>query len=293
MIKEVIVTSFFYGGVMSFKKKLRKNKFIYQLAVYKHQLNRKRLWIKQRKNYAVNKKLHSDHRLPQVIYSHKTVILRKLGNVDMSLQHNKATNLKLALHHVNGVIIEPNEIFSFWYLVGKCTHKKGYKEGLTINNGMPSKGIGGGMCQFTNLIHWLVLHSPLEIIEHHHHNGFDLFPDYGRQVPFGTGTSIMYNYLDYQFKNTTNQCFQLWFEMDEMYLKGELRSELPISNVYHIKEEKAHFKKVGDSYYRYNEIYRQTVDPITGITLSYQKMLSSEAKVMYDESFIPKEQIMT
>ena len=278
---------------MSLRKKMRQNKWIYHLAVRKNRLLRRFDWIKQHKTFAVKKAIHIDARLPNIVYTHKTVILRKLGNVDMTLQHNKATNLKLALKHVNGVIIEPNEIFSFWYLVGKCTQKKGYKEGLTIRSGMPSKGIGGGMCQFTNLIHWLVLHSPLTILEHHHHNGFDLFPDYGRQVPFGTGTSIMYNYLDYQFKNTTNQRFQLWFEMDDMYFKGEMRSEAPIPTVYHIKEEKAHFKKVDDTYYRCNEIYRQTVDPITGITLAYEKLLSSYAKVMYDPSFIPKERIKT
>ena len=42
-------------------------------------------------------------------------------------------------------------------------------------------------------------------IEHHHHDALDLFPDYNRQIPFGTGTSIAYNYLDYRFKNTTNK----------------------------------------------------------------------------------------
>ena len=28
----------------------------------------------------------------------------------------------------------------------------------------------------TNLIHWMVPHSPLTITEHHHHGRFDLFP---------------------------------------------------------------------------------------------------------------------
>jgi vancomycin resistance protein VanW len=30
--------------------------------------------------------------------------------------------------------------------------------------------VGGGLCQFTNLLHWVALHSPLEIAEHHHHD---------------------------------------------------------------------------------------------------------------------------
>lgn len=50
-----------------------------------------------------------------------------------------------------------------------------------------ASGIGGGMCQFTNLIRRMVLHSPLDVVEHHHHSGLDLFPDFNRQVPLGGG----------------------------------------------------------------------------------------------------------
>lgn len=93
----------------------------------------------------------------------------------MKLQENKATNLSLAAPKINGIIIKPQEVFSFWKLVNKCTESRGYKEGLVIKSGNVDKGIGGGMCQFTNLIHWMILHSPLTIIEQHHHNHIDIF----------------------------------------------------------------------------------------------------------------------
>lgn len=115
--------------------------------------------------------------------------------MDSTLQENKATNLAIAAPKVSHIVIRPKEVFSFWSLVGSCSEKKGYKEGLIIKSGAPDKDIGGGMCQFTNLIHWLILHTPLKVVEYHHHDGVDLFPDYGRQVPFGVGTSIMYNYI--------------------------------------------------------------------------------------------------
>ena len=122
----------------------------------------------------------------------------------MELQNNKAINLQLAAPKVSGIIINPGETFSFWKLVGNPSKRRGYQMGLTIVNGNTSKGIGGGMCQFTNLIHWMTLHTELDIIEHHHHDEYDLFPDFGRKVPFGTGTSIYYNYLDYRIQNNTN-----------------------------------------------------------------------------------------
>ena len=141
-----------------------------------------------------------DAPLPVLIYRNKSLMRRVLGNVDPLLQENKVINLALSAPKVTNVLIRPGETFSFWKLAGRCSEKEGYKKGLVISSGKLSEGIGGGMCQFTNLVHFLVLHSPMDIVEHHHHDEMDLFPDFGRQIPFGTGTSIMYNYLDYRFK---------------------------------------------------------------------------------------------
>ena len=103
--------------------------------------------------------------LPVLVYKHNSLIRRKLGNTDLLLQENKAVNLALAAPKINGILIRPGETFSFWRLVGKDDAKHGYKEGLTIAHGLPSRGIGGGLCQFTTLIHWMVLHPDLSIID--------------------------------------------------------------------------------------------------------------------------------
>ena len=224
--------------------------------------------------------------LPVLLYSYKSLIRRKLGNVDMTLQENKAVNLSLAAPKISGVVIRPGETFSFWQLVGSCPKRKGYREGLTITAGTPSQGIGGGMCQFTNLLHWLTLHSPLEITEHHHHDGYDLFPDYGRQIPFGCGTSILYNYLDYQVSNHTEHAFQFIVYTDDTYLCGELRSDACLPCAYHIVEEDAHFVRQGESYYRRNRIFQQVVDKVTGNELRRTLIKESNARVLYDAKFI-------
>ena len=72
----------------------------------------------------------SDELLPVVIYKHKSLIRRQLGDVDMTLQENKAVNLSLAAPKISGVWIQPGETFSLWHLVGKTSARKGYKEGL-------------------------------------------------------------------------------------------------------------------------------------------------------------------
>ena len=228
----------------------------------------------------------SEEKLPVTIYKHNSLIRRKLGNVDMKLQENKAKNLSLAAPRINGIIIKPGETFSFWKLVNRCLEKDGYKEGLTIAKGKPSSGIGGGMCQLSNLIHWMILHTDMEITEHHHHDQIDLFPDFKRVIPFGTGTSIMYNYLDYRFKNTTNLTYQLIKYTTDEYLCGELRADGRQEYKYHIVAEDVFFSKEKDGVYRNGKVYREKVDCKTGNRINKELIRVNHAKVCYDTSDI-------
>ena len=220
--------------------------------------------------------------LPVKVYQHNSLIRRRLGNVNMQLQENKATNLALAVARIDGVLIHPGETFSVWKMIGRTTKRKGYKEGLTIEKGTPSQGIGGGMCQLSNLIHWMVLHSDLTITEHHHHDGLDLFPDYGRQIPFGTGTSISYNYVDYRFRNNTPDTFQLKLWVDGEYLRGELRSNAAQPHTFHIHAENEYFSRENGVVYRNGQVFRDVVDVATGKTLESKLLRTNHAKVMYD-----------
>ena len=236
--------------------------------------------------------LRQEESLPVIVKSHRSPVLRRLEGVDMALQQSKRANLALAAGCIDGVVIRPGESFSFWRLVGDCTAKKGYREGLVIKGGMPDRGVGGGMCQFTNLLHWMALHSPLQIVEHHHHNGVDLFPDYGRKLPFGCGTSILYNYRDYRLYNPTGQPFQFVVWLDETDLNGELRTTRPLAQRWHIREDEAWFEEGADgALYRHNKIYRRTIDAKTGAQLCEELLLENHARVMYGREFVPEEKI--
>lgn len=229
--------------------------------------------------------------LPVVVKSHSSHILRRLNGVDIQLQRNKAVNLRIASAKINGVVIYPNETFSFWKLVGEVSEKRGYLDGLVINNGKIDRGIGGGLCQLANLIHWLVLNSPLTVTELHHHSDA-LFPDAGRRVPFGTGTSVFYKNVDYRFKNTTAQPVQLliWQTADELY--GELRSTESYPYIYRITEENYGYIEEDGEFYRVSKVYRLTLDRTRNI-IRRELILDNHSKVMYDHSLIPDHQIIT
>ncbi|MBR5068692.1 MAG: VanW family protein [Bacteroidales bacterium] len=253
--------------------------FTYRLSMEKEILKRKLKDLLHKTNFA---KVRTETSLPVVIYRHNSLIRRRLGNVNMQLQENKATNLALAVSHIDGLLILPGEIFSIWKLIGRTTQRKGYKEGLIIANGKPSQGIGGGMCQLSNLIHWMVLHSELTIVEHHHHDGLDLFPDFGRQIPFGTGTSISYNYIDYRLRNDTSNTYQLRLCVDGEYLRGELRATEPQLHTFHIHAKNEFFSREDGVIYRNGQVFRDVIDSITGNCLESQLIRTNHAKVMYD-----------
>ena len=63
--------------------------------------------------------------LPYINVKHQSVLLRKLGDVDMQLQINKVKNLQIALEKINGIVIQPGEIFFFLGIGGKAHCSKG------------------------------------------------------------------------------------------------------------------------------------------------------------------------
>ena len=201
---------------------------------------------------------------------------------------------KAALPEANPVLLEPVGELKVTVpdsymgdVIGDLNKRRGYLPGLTISKGETACGVGGGMCQFTNLLHWMVLHTPLVITEHHHHDGYDLFPDFGRTIPFGTGTSILYNYLDYRFYNPTEQTFQILVHTDEIYLCGELRAEHALPYKYHVHAEDEYFSCEGESVYRNNRICRSRINVKTGVCEERTCIKINHAKVLYDSSGLP------
>ena len=263
-----------------------KRKLFCEISPFTYRLSMEKEILKRHLKDLLRKTLFAKERtevpLPVLVYRHNSLIRRRLGNVNMQLQENKATNLSLAVSHINGLLIHPGETFSVWKLIGRTSQRKGYKEGLTIAKGQPAQGIGGGLCQLSNLIHWMVLHSELTITEHHHHDGLDLFPDFGRQIPFGTGTSISYNYIDYRVKNETDNTYQLRLWVDDKYLCGELRAAEILPYTFHIHAENEYFSREGDVVYRNGQVFRDTIDRISGRCLDSQLIRTNHAKVMYD-----------
>ncbi|HEY9294373.1 MAG TPA: VanW family protein [Microlunatus sp.] len=148
---------------------------LYPAAVELLRLRRRLQWSRWKIDWATDR---SKDDLELRIKQHKSLLLRTLGDSEMWMQHNKVQNLRLVADRLDGIMIKPGQEFSFCRLVGKATRRKGYLDGMLLDNGEAKAGLGGGICQMANLLHWMILHSPLVVTERSEHS-FDPFPDNG------------------------------------------------------------------------------------------------------------------
>lgn len=226
-------------------------------------------------------KTRKDSHLDHVLMEHQSFLLRPLKDVDMQLQYNKVTNLRLALERINGIVLQPGETFSLWQLVGRPTKLKGYLEGMTLSNGQVQKGIGGGLCQLGNLIYWMTLHTPLTVTKRWRHS-YDVFPDVNRKLPFGSGATLSYNYIDLQIKNEMAQPFQINLWLTKDYLKGNICTTEAILNSYEVFERNHKFElQWWGGYTRHNEIWRKVVNQLSQ-SEKEELVTSNHAIMMYN-----------
>ena len=225
-------------------------------------------------------KIENSESIKHPVFKHRSMILRPLKDVDMYLQENKRINLKLAIAHLDGLLIKPGETFSIWKNIGRPTKRKGYLEGLVLKQGNIAKDTGGGLCQLGNLLFWIFAHSPLTITERYRH-GFDVFPDVNRKVPFGAGATLSYNHIDLQVKNNTDQYFQIKLWLDNTHLNGALFSELKSQSNFKV-EERNHIMKqqIWGGYSRHNQIIQ--IERVGDKIINERLLAENHAIMMYN-----------
>lgn len=216
---------------------------------------------------------------PSVVARHQSLLRRKLGDSNPRLQEQKIINLKQAVKMLNGIIIEPGDIFSLWSIVGRPTYENGFVDGMLLSNGKVVEGIGGGLCQLANFLYWIFLHAPVETIERYHHS-MDVFPDSGRTLPFGSGATILYNFIDLKLKNVSKYPLQLKIWLTDHHLKGQILSPHPIEEKFHLYEKNHYFVKRGAKFFRYNQIFRQTKHQ--GKVIHEEQITTNFAPTLYE-----------
>ncbi|MDN3691352.1 VanW family protein [Chryseobacterium tructae] len=148
----------------------------------------------QRNKHIYPKEYRSEH-----IGEHSIQLRQIIKNA--SFHHNKIHNLKVVGDKINNLIIHPDEVFSFWKLIGKPNEKNNFKEGRNLINNTISSDFGGGICQFSSILYYGSLQSGLKILERYPHS-MDIYKEDERFTPLGSDCTVVYGYKDLQVQNS-------------------------------------------------------------------------------------------
>ena len=109
---------------------------------------------------------------------------------------NRTKNLTLACQAINGIILNPGDVFSFNNVVGERTAAKGYMPATVYSGGLSLQELGGGVCQVASTLYYCTLHLNLEQVHREPHQYVVTY------VPMGMDATVYWGHIDYQFKNT-------------------------------------------------------------------------------------------
>lgn len=116
------------------------------------------------------------------------------------INRNRIDNMKLSCGMVDGLVLEPGEIFSLRRLIGEPTVERGFKKGPMIMRESLGFTTGGGLCQVSTTLFNAALQANLAILEKFNHSidiwGEERFIDLGRDAIY------VYARKDLKFKNT-------------------------------------------------------------------------------------------
>jgi len=122
-------------------------------------------------------------------------------------EENTIYNIKLSSEVINGILVKPQEIFSFNKYVGPAEKADGYKESTIIANGIFVNGYGGGICQVSSTLYNAVLLANLQIVERYNHS---VYGEATKYVPLGQDAAIFYGFKDLKFKNNSEHTIAIF-----------------------------------------------------------------------------------
>ena len=111
---------------------------------------------------------------------------------------NRRHNIKIGAAVFHGVLIKPEEEFSFNKIIGKVGPRKGYLPELVIKNNRTVAEYGGGLCQISTTCFRAALYSGLKITERRPHAYAVKYYN-----PQGTDATIYPPHPDLRFINDT------------------------------------------------------------------------------------------
>ena len=115
-----------------------------------------------------------------------------------SSKKNRDVNLRLACEAVNGLVLNPGDVFSYNDTLGERTAEKGYRAAGAYVAGKTVATLGGGICQVSSSLYYCVLKSELQVVARKNHGFVSSY------MPLGLDATVSWGSVDFRFKNNSN-----------------------------------------------------------------------------------------
>jgi vancomycin resistance protein YoaR len=119
-------------------------------------------------------------------------------------------NIAIAASRFHGVVVEPDEIFSFNEHLGEVSAEAGYEESLIIMGDRTRVGIGGGVCQVATTAFRAAFWGGYPIEERWAHG----YRVRAYEPPVGLDATVYAPFVDLRFRNDTPHHLLLQTETD-------------------------------------------------------------------------------
>ena len=202
--------------------------------------------------------------LPYPLFETSCPMYNRETGFDMVYQENKVFNLKLAAATLDHLLIRPGETFSFWRLVRYADRDTPYREGLAEVDGKLTVLKGGGLCQLSNLLCWMFLHTPLTLTERHGHQVKD-FPEPPSDAPLGVDATVAEGWLDLRVRNDTEVTFQIAISFDQAHITGRVYTARDLGLTYEAINENLVYYRQNGRVYEGVDVVQRAIDTSSGI----------------------------
>lgn len=165
----------------------------------------------------------------------------------------KLANIRLGARRLDGVVIRPGEIMSFWKLVGRPSRTKGFEVGRSIRGGEAVGDLGGGLCQLSGITYEAGLRAGLDPVERHPHSR-DLYAEADRFTPLGLDATVVWPYKDLRLRNGLGVPVQFRFQVTDATILAGIYAPAPVA------EARLEITRVDDRLRREVQILRQIGD---------------------------------
>ena len=133
----------------------------------------------------------------------------------------------------------------------------------------------------SELLYWMVLHTPLTVIEKHPHLVISLPANPNAEMPAGIDATIQEGWSDLKFRNDTDMPFQLILNFEEASVHAQFRCGQPPQYRYEVLGSELIYSRKKGKIFRTQQISRTLYAAESGEVVRQEACYTSRSRIDY------------